>query len=337
MIDTFTGNDANDVWLSAVELFRNGARVRRQKSRAGLTKEILHVGFAIADPRQRWVISRFPTLNPAFAIVEVVWILTGRRDSKFLNYWNPQLPKYAGICREYHGAYGYRLKYHFGIDQLLRAFEVLKRNPDSRQVLLQIWDPEIDLPTSEGRPTSEDIPCNVISLLKVRGKKLEWLQVIRSNDIFLGVPYNFVQFTYLQEVMAGWLKLKLGSYNQISDSLHIYKKASKDVFSSSKIVPEKNTDVLVEDKELSDALFQEMAQRIGEIARKDVNREQVLAAANWSTVPMAYQNMLRVVAAEAARKAGLFETAREIMHSCTNPAFVQLWQMWLSRTSKRKS
>ena len=40
--------------------------------------------------------------------------------------------------------------------------------------------------------------------------------------MFLGVPHNFVQFTCIQEVLAGWLGVECGSYNQISDSLHVY-------------------------------------------------------------------------------------------------------------------
>ena len=59
-------------------------------------------------------------------------------------------------------------------------------------------------------------------MLKVRDGALEWTQILRSNDVFRGLPYNFVQFTMMQEIMAGWLNLRVGSYNQLSDSLHIY-------------------------------------------------------------------------------------------------------------------
>ena len=35
---------------------------------------------------------------------------------------------------------------------------------------------------------------------KVRQGKLEWSQIMRSNDVLLGMPYNFIQFTGLQEI-----------------------------------------------------------------------------------------------------------------------------------------
>jgi thymidylate synthase len=76
----------------------------------------------------------------AFAIVEVIGILAGRRDSAYLNFFNPARPKYAGSGAEFHGAYGFRLRGHLGLDQLERASRTLTSNPDGRQVVLQIWD-----------------------------------------------------------------------------------------------------------------------------------------------------------------------------------------------------
>ena len=61
-----------------------------------------------------------------------------------------------------------------------------------------------------GNPSAEDIPCNLSSLLKIRKNQLEWMQINRSNDIYRGLPYNIVQFTTLQELMASWLGIEVG-------------------------------------------------------------------------------------------------------------------------------
>ena len=204
MIAAFHGQSADDVWQQAAEAFRRSEGVREQNSRAGPTKEILHAAFSIEDPRQRWVVSRTPPLNLAFALAEVVWIMTGRRNLKFLEHWNSEYRNYVGSGPDLHGAYGYRLRHSLGVDQLERAYRVLESEPDSRQVVLQIWDSRIDLPAPDGTPADSDIPCNVVAMPKLRDGKLEWLQVIRSNDMFLGVPHNFVQFTSIQEMLAGW-------------------------------------------------------------------------------------------------------------------------------------
>src|SRR5262249_46066683 len=153
----------------------------------------------------------------------------------------------------YHGAYGFRLRRHYGLDQLDRACEALRRNPDGRQVVLQIWDPTLDLPHDDGSPQAPDIPCNLLSMLKGRGGKLEWVQVMRSNDLFRGMPYNFVQFTTLHEVMAGWLGVELGSYHQLSDSLHYYVDECNCFVDNPATCVMRNTDSLMLPREESEA------------------------------------------------------------------------------------
>src|ERR1035438_8441117 len=190
MFRVFDGATADSVWQEMAELFRAGEFVAGQESRAGLTSEILHVAISIDNPRQRWVASRRPALNIAFALAEVVWIVHGRNDAAFLNYFNRELPNFAGHGPTYHGAYGYRLRRNHGYDQLERACQALKANPQSRQIVLQIWHAMHDFPDETGQAVAEDIPCNITSLLKVRGGRLEWLQVMRSNDLYRGLPYR---------------------------------------------------------------------------------------------------------------------------------------------------
>jgi thymidylate synthase len=219
----FTGPTADTVWqTAAMELL-----VRpdfTHKGRNGETREIIPCVLQIHDPRQRWILSRYPPYNPAFGLVEFIWIVTGNRESIVPNYWNPGLSRYSGTGIDYHGAYGFRLRHEFGFDQIRRAYDVLTSAPETRQAVLQIWKPDIDMPASNGRPAAQDIPCNVMSLLKVRDGRLHWTQIMRSNDVMRGLPYNIIQFTMLQELMASWLGCSLGDYFHLSDSLHIYER-----------------------------------------------------------------------------------------------------------------
>ncbi len=217
----FTGKSADIVWQeAATELIERPDY--KHCGRSGDTREILPCFLRIQDPKERWILSRSPPYNPAFGLVEFIWIITGHNESRVLNFWNPGLPRYSGSGPTYHGAYGFRLRREFGLDQLQRAFSVLSKTPETRQAVLQIWKPEIDMPAWHGEPVSLDIPCNVMSLLKLRDGRLHWTQIMRSNDIMRGLPYNIIQFTMLQEVMAGWLGCDLGEYFHLSDSLHMY-------------------------------------------------------------------------------------------------------------------
>ena len=209
MFHAFEADTADETWRAIADEFRGG-RVAGQASRAGSTRELLHAAISISRPRERWISSRNPPINPAFAMAEIIWIVTGRNDSWFLSYFNRKFPEFVGDGPTLHGAYGYRLRRHLELDQLSRAYHTLASNPDSRQVVLQIWDGTVDLPHPDGHPRAQDIPCNVLSMLKVRENKLHWTQIVRSNDFFLGLPYNLIQFTTLQEIIAGWLEVEVG-------------------------------------------------------------------------------------------------------------------------------
>ncbi len=330
MAHSFEAPTADRAWQDISRYFRTREEVCRQPGRGGFTNELLHVFISIEDSRQRWIPSRFPAMNPAFAIAEVVWILAGRNDSAFLNHWNPKLPAYAGNDESYHGAYGFRLRHHFLVDQLERAYLTLRSNPDSRQVVLQIWDAAVDLPDADGRPRAEDIPCNVCAFLKIRKGRLEWTQVLRSNDFFRGFPYNVVQFTSLQEILAGWLGVEPGPYYHFADSLHVYE-IDHVCLDSHATVASRNADSLCLPKGQSDALFSELERRLAVMALSAVTRDDLGSLANFDDAPEAYQNLFRVVVADHARRRHWPDAAVAIMRTCTNPALIQAWRGWIKR------
>lgn len=327
---------ANDVWRQAHKLLRPEiAAGRVRQSRAGNTYELLHVAIEIRDPRERWVVSRKPPINPAFAIAEVIWILAGSNEAAVLNYWFPRLPQFSGEVSAYAGAYGHRLRRHFGLDQVKRACEALAANPDSRQVVLQLWDVNTDLPDSLGKPRNQDVPCNIVSLLKVRNGSLEWTQVMRSNDLYRGLPYNLVQFTTLQELMAGWLKLELGSYHHWSDSLHIYA-SDNDTFVSMDTSGAPNTDRLATTMADGEALIARLFGRLQSLTRPTLTEKDIEELAQLEDAPSAYKNLVIVLAAESARRRGFFALSSSIASSCTNAQLSEVWSRWSIWTSPAK-
>lgn len=339
MFHVFKGQTANELWheiAAAITQEDESELVCQQPSRAGSTREILHAALSIAEPRQRWISARQPPLNPAFAIAEIIWILTGRNDAAFLKYFNRQLAEYCGPGDSYHGAYGHRLRHHLGVDQLHLAYQTLKAKPDSRQVVLQIWDSTADLPQQNGDARSTDIPCNVVSLLKVRSGTLEWTQVMRSNDIFRGLPYNLVQWTTLQEIMAGWLNLELGSYNQLSDSLHIYDDSLAHIHDDSSKEYLQNTDELGLPYEESQRVFAELEAIVDELVKEDLPSTDLVNFVMSADVPQAYKNWLCLLCAESARRRRDVSAMDAIMVHCPNKALVELFRNWTNRVGAPK-
>jgi thymidylate synthase len=332
MIHLFEGQTADEAWTQAAARFEVADdAIFRQPSRAGNTYELLHTCISIRDPQQRWILSRRPAINPAFAVAEVVWILSGRNDAAFINHWNPALPKFAGYGDSYHGAYGYRLRRQFGLDQLDRAYRTLDSNPHSRQVVLQIWDAESDLPDEHGSPRNPDIPCNVCSMLKIRGGRLDWMQILRSNDIFLGVPHNIIQFTCLQEVVAGWLRVDPGNYHQLSDSLHVYERDAANLQNRVIEPVPHSSDSLMLPKPESDWVWKELDRIMTAMVRDVSSRSDWWKLLGPLTLPMGFQNLLFIVAADDARRRGWLDEATGVMENCTNPVLRLAWSNWLVR------
>lgn len=329
MFNTLECESADELWLEASKWFEEGGIADSQTSQHGQNAEVLNAGLSLKNPRDRWVAARTPTLNIAFAIAEVIWILTGRKDSKFLTYFNNSLTKYVGTDNDYHGAYGYRLRSHFGIDQIDRVAEVLEASVNSRQVVLQIWDSNSDLPNSNGISKAKDIPCNVCALLKVRNSKLEWTQIMRSNDFYRGLPYNLVQFTTLQEVIAGRLGLGIGTYHQLSHSLHLYTTDGEiSPMRSLNNLPG-NIDSLSLPKIESERAFEELGKFGDFLVNGGINSSDWKSRLKNIEVPAAFANLAAVLSAEALRRKG--KDPQEALGYCSNPCFKALFEKWLDR------
>lgn len=333
----FEASTADGVWLQSFSALKKSPDIPLQNGRGGPAFELLHTLLHVGDPRERWVTSREPVISVPFAIVEVIGLLNGRRDSGYLNFFNPALWKFAGTGAEYQGAYGFRLRSNAGFDQLERAANALRANSEGRQVVLQIWDPATDFPTNSGEPAAPDIPCNICSLLKVRQGKLEWAQIMRSNDIFRGLPYNFVQFMTLQEVLAGWIGIEPGSYTHYADSLHLYQDDAER-FCSSNLLPEtKAFDRLTLPMAQSNSLWKEMNRRVDELVFREFTESEYRQHAVISDAPQAYTNLMTIVVADAVRRRKHPEMAQEIIMLCENPALTRLCQRWFERCRRPPS
>ncbi|MBQ9610593.1 MAG: hypothetical protein IJV15_14265 [Lachnospiraceae bacterium] len=323
MANAFCGLTANDVWKDAFAYLK--AKGKQSISREGDTQEILHVLMTIEDPRQRWVYDRFPSMSIAFALAEIIWILNGTDESEVINEWNPLLSSYAGNGDRYYGAYGKRIRKHYGFDQLERTYYALQSVPESRQVVIQIYDTEIDMPLDDGKPRSQDIPCNICSMLKIRDEKLEWSQIMRSNDIFRGMPYNFIQFTTIQEIMAGWLGLDVGAYSHYCDSLHLYE---KDYARISNNGLDANNDILGINKLETDQLIKEIYERMKCLCNKKVDEKTIAKLAFLNSEHVAYNNMMLIIAAYIAQRRKFNVLAEELVHKSTNVLYQGMWQRW---------
>jgi thymidylate synthase len=339
---------ADDAWRRAARLLQVNGQI--QQGRDQPTRELLHVAFSLADPRQRLVFA-WP-LNPALAVAEVIWILSGGNASKFLTFWNPRMKRYVDDdTGALHGAYGHRLgsrprlpdeakRVLLGpsregpppLDQLWLAYEALLQSPDSRQVVLQIWDSVRDLP--DPKPRSADVPCNLMSHLMIRDGRLEWLQIMRSNDLIWGTPLNFVQFTCLQEIVAGWLGVEVGSYTHVSDSLHVYQRhwAELDalVLECDSRVPSNLADLRIKGYHEWEQVWGRVAGAAVQLGRR-VDPDQAVAILDGvSDLPTGYVQWIALLAAESLRRHGHYDLAAALIDRAGG-YWATSWRRWYAR------
>lgn len=328
MAEFIVGKTANEVWKKAANKLM--AEKNTLGGRTGDFYEILHTFITIENPMQKWIYDRIPPISIGYALAELVWIMNGEDRADVINAWNPSLPNFAGNGKLYHGAYGKRIRSHFGFDQLEKACSALQNVPQSRQVVIQIYDTKVDFPMENGQPRNEDIPCNICSLLKIRDEKLEWTQIMRSNDILLGMPYNFVQFTSLQEILAGWLGLGVGSYNHYSDSLHLYSRDMNKIGIGHELEIENHDSLSLPQKE-SEKIFKEIYERMKSLSKSTVSEKEIYVLSNLDSMYMEYNNIMLIIAAYIAHKRYNVDLVRELVKNCTNSTYVSMWNRWSNK------
>lgn len=170
-----------------------------------------------ADPLHRVSFSPVRDANPFLHLMEAMWMLVGRNDVETMGFYAKQMLAYSDDGVSLNAAYGFRWRHHFGRDQLDDVVEILRKDPTSRQAVVQIWDSE-DLTKS-----TKDKACNTQAMFEIVHGHLNMTVCNRSNDIIWGCyGANVVHFSFLLEYMANRIGVPVGTYYQMSNNLHLY-------------------------------------------------------------------------------------------------------------------
>lgn len=176
--------------------------------------------FKMVNPDQRVLFHPDRKANPYFHVMETVWMLAGAQSVDFLLPFNGNMQSYAEDNNLIHGAYGYRWRNHFDRDQIKWAIDRLRKDPYNRQTVIAMWDGSVDL-----YEAPRDRPCNTQLIFRTIDGKLNMTVTNRSNDLVWGAcGANAVHMTYLHELIARAVGLKLGTYYVVSTNLHIYER-----------------------------------------------------------------------------------------------------------------
>lgn len=191
----------------------------------------------------RQVNNYFPLLSTKYTywagvVKELLWFISGSTDVKVLkdqgvNIWNEWVgkdgtigPLYGAMWRSWPNGDGTH------VDQLQNIINTLRTNPDSRRMCLNVWNPSL-LP-DEGISPSDNVdngkqalaPCHPFIQFysrKAGDYRFLSLQVyIRSNDLFLGAPFNIASYALLLCMVAHITGHHIENLHYLIGDAHIY-------------------------------------------------------------------------------------------------------------------
>ena len=154
-------------------------------------------------------------------IYELLWFIAGDTNIKYLNDHGVTIwDEWADANGDLGPVYGHQWRSWPApdggtIDQLANVVEMIKRNPDSRRLIVSAWNPaEVDkmaLP-----------PCHSLFQFYVAGGRLSCQLYQRSADVFLGVPFNIASYALLTMMVAQSCGLEAGEFDHTLGDAHIY-------------------------------------------------------------------------------------------------------------------
>lgn len=210
-------SSANFAWLDELSnVLHNGDSV---SPRGQLTKELLQKTSAI-DMRRPVITLPERKLSTKFLGGEAYWILSGDNRVETIAPYNKNIVNYSDDGQTFFGAYGPRI-----LSQLDYVIDKLKSDEDTRQAVLTIW--------RENPPETKDVPCTVAVNFMIRDHKLNCHVYMRSNDLWLGFPYDVFNFSMLSHFVCcqlnasviengGDVVIEPGTLYHTASSRHIY-------------------------------------------------------------------------------------------------------------------
>lgn len=218
MANIFNGFNVDQAWGLAMAVLADQAKEGFEAdSRDGeIVGEICNAIFVVEDPTRNIVSNPLRKMPMRYAVGELIWYLSGSNLTRDISQFAPKWDDLSDDGVHANSAYGHRIRYRFGFDQWEYVKKLLTESPLSRQAVIHIKDASDE--------STKDVPCTIALQFLLRNGKLDLTVFMRSNDIWMGFPYDAFSFCALQMKMAMELGVEVGTYTHHATSLHLYKR-----------------------------------------------------------------------------------------------------------------
>lgn len=216
-------------------IMKNGVREFSERTKLE-TSALPGVHFSIEPEKDGFPLLTLRKIPFKAIFAEQAWFISGaRKPADFLREYTKIWDAFTNPGDVVTVAYGYRWRKHFGRDQLEALIKLLTKEPSSRQGVIVTWDPAHD---GLSLFKKANVPCPYTFTVNIFGGKLHLHNIVRSNDMILGFPFDVAGFCFLQYVLAQKLGVGVGTYSHSISNAHIY---SNHYEGAKEILKRKNT------------------------------------------------------------------------------------------------
>lgn len=203
--------DLRGGYVDLVEYVRTKGTPAAPRGQA--VREVLNATVVVKDPVAAvpWDVGR--KMNPDILAAETAHLIGGLSDLEQMKSVAHVFGSFANGDRLL-GAYGPRT-----VGQIPLVLQRICDDNDTRQAVATIWN-SVELIN----PDNKDVPCTVALTWTLRDGRLNMQTFMRSNDVYLGVTYDYGMFTRLQIAMAWALGVGIGEYVHTAVNLHLYER-----------------------------------------------------------------------------------------------------------------
>lgn len=213
--ETYIANSIDTAFMHWYRLLSKDCGGVKQVSRDGeVVGEIINATTVLTDPTNNIMKNSLRNLPMKYAIGELLWYMSHNNKLKEIQKYTKGWDRMSDDGVTVNSNYGWCIRDKYGFDQWEWCKQELNNNPNSRRAVIHIKEPS--------DKESKDVNCTVCLQFFIRDEKLYCTTYMRSNDIWLGYPYDVFQFTCMQILMSMELGIELGTYTHIAGSLHLY-------------------------------------------------------------------------------------------------------------------
>ena len=224
-------NEGYQYLINAIRLTSQQSTGRQQ----GAIHELLDVELVLSDPRKSVLSLPIRNMSRRYAAGELLCYIRGTNKKEDFAFYSKSWNKLANPDGTINSAYGYRMfhridnsdvpqstenRFHYALTQLLE-------NPETKNAVIMLRDDSDIDPEHQ-----KDRCCTLCLCFNIRDGKLNCRTIMRSQDLWLGLPYDVFCFTRLMQIMLynynasceDGKEVQLGTYTHQVLNLHLYEK-----------------------------------------------------------------------------------------------------------------